>query len=122
MPIYNALIRTHHIVSRVKINKLKEVAKRFDCYALLRTGGVPGVMYVEAQNPHNVLRWTEAVRELRYKHYDLRAPVAVSELELSQVGPLGKLEQVYSLKEMVEKMEERELTDWWRKAMGFVAE
>lgn len=44
---WNALIRTHHITSRKKVAKLTQSAKTHEVYALLRSGGSPGIMYVE---------------------------------------------------------------------------
>lgn len=45
--LWNALIRTHHITSRKKVAKLTQSAKNHNVYALLRSGGSPGIMYVE---------------------------------------------------------------------------
>lgn len=44
---YHALIKTHHITSRKKVSTIKAAADKHECYALLRSGGIPGVMYVE---------------------------------------------------------------------------
>lgn len=47
MSSYIAFIRTHHITSRKKVAALKLAAERHGCFALLRSGGSPGMMYVE---------------------------------------------------------------------------
>jgi hypothetical protein len=47
--LYHALIRTHHITSRKKVAALKAAAKKYACAALLRSGGVPGIMYVRGE-------------------------------------------------------------------------
>lgn len=47
MSLFNALIRTHHITSKKKVAKLKQAAALYDVLALLRSGGPPGIMYVE---------------------------------------------------------------------------
>ena len=58
--VWNALIRTHHITSRKKVAKLKQAATANDVFVLLRSGGSPGIMYVEgSQKP--VEEWVAAV-------------------------------------------------------------
>ncbi len=47
MVLYRALIKTHHITSRKKVSFLKDAAQKHGCYALLRSGGVPGIMFVQ---------------------------------------------------------------------------
>lgn len=59
--IHNALIRTHHVTSRKKVAKLKQAASSHEVYALLRSGGAPGVMYVEGQE-ENVSQWVQSVQ------------------------------------------------------------
>lgn len=56
-----ALIRTHHITSRKKVAKLKQAANAHHVYVLLRSGGVPGIMYVEGSE-RGVDRWVEVVQ------------------------------------------------------------
>ena len=75
--MYAALIRTHHITSRKKVAKLKAAAKQIECAALLRSGGTPGMMYVESRKAVNVQKWVDTVHGLRYKDYQLVSPVAV---------------------------------------------
>ena len=58
--MFNALIRTHHITSRKKVATLKAAAKKLECYALLRSGVSPGMMYVEGSEDA-VRKWVEAV-------------------------------------------------------------
>ena len=59
--MFNALIRTHHITSRKKVAKLKQAANACSCYVLLRSGGSPGIMYVEGQED-GVKQWVSAVQ------------------------------------------------------------
>jgi hypothetical protein len=59
--LYNALIRTHHITSRKKVAKLKQSAAFHDVFVLLRSGGPPGVMYVEGQKD-GVAQWVSDVK------------------------------------------------------------
>jgi hypothetical protein len=60
-PIYNALIRTHHITSRKKVASLKKAAEKYACYALLRSGGSPGIMYCEGSEV-GVRDWVTTVQ------------------------------------------------------------
>ena len=59
--IWNALIRTHHITSRKKVAKLTQSAKNHNVYALLRSGGSPGIMYVEG-GQEGVTAWVGDVK------------------------------------------------------------
>lgn len=61
---WNALIRTHHITSRKKVARLKQAAADNDVLALLRSGGAPGIMYVEGMKA-DVEAWVAAV-QVRY--------------------------------------------------------
>jgi hypothetical protein len=63
--LHNALIRTHHITSRKKVAKLKQAATFHDVFVLLRSGGPPGVMYVEGKE-HGVNQWVSDVQVSRY--------------------------------------------------------
>ncbi|RHZ52919.1 uncharacterized protein CDV56_106914 [Aspergillus thermomutatus] len=69
--LYNALIRTHHITSRKKVSALKRAADTHNCFVLLRSGGCPGIMYVESQDMNSVESWVDVVRNLRYKDFQL---------------------------------------------------
>ena len=59
--MYHALIRTHHITSRKKVAKLKQAADALGVYVLLRSGGSPGVMYVEGKED-GVKEWVGVVQ------------------------------------------------------------
>lgn len=58
--MFNALIRTHHITSRKKVTKLKQAADATQVFALLRSGGCPGIMYVEGEEK-GVRHWVDMV-------------------------------------------------------------
>jgi len=58
---WNALIRTHHITSRKKVTKLKQAATSQDVFVLLRSGGAPGIMYVEG-SAGGVEGWVNVVQ------------------------------------------------------------
>ena len=58
--MHHALIRTHHITSRKKVSTLKAAAKKHGCAALLRSGGMPGIMYVRGDEV-SVKEWVKVV-------------------------------------------------------------
>jgi hypothetical protein len=124
-PIYNALIRTHHITSRKKVAKLKQAATNYNIYALLRYGGPPGVMY--CQGSESAVRdWVSAVQRLRYKDFQLVKKPAAKEFDTNTYEEkdvsYGKLEEVESVKEFGAKMQRFGVHGWWRKGMGYVGE
>jgi hypothetical protein len=59
--LFNALVRTHHITSRKKVALLKKAADTHNCYVLLRSGGCPGIMYCEGDEP-GVKQWIATVQ------------------------------------------------------------
>jgi hypothetical protein len=61
MTLFHALIRTHHITSRKKVAHLRKAASKYDCYALLRSGGCPGIMYCKGSE-EGVKEWVGTVQ------------------------------------------------------------
>jgi hypothetical protein len=59
--VWNALIRTHHITSRKKVAKLKQAAGDNGVFVLLRSGGAPGIIYVEGTQ-EGVEKWVTSVQ------------------------------------------------------------
>lgn len=123
---YNALIRTHHITSRKKVAALKRAADAHQCFVLLRSGGCPGIMYVEAPDKVQVESWVGEVRKLRYKDFQLvTRPGELEREDADQVnatmadkGDAG-LSEVESVKEFGGIMGKRGVWNWWRKGMGY---
>ncbi|KAF7118449.1 hypothetical protein CNMCM5793_007970 [Aspergillus hiratsukae] len=120
--LYNALIRTHHITSRKKVSALKRAADMHNCFVLLRSGGCPGIMYVESQDMNSVESWVDVVRNLRYKDFQLvsRPGVVVRDDQTGDSKPSGRsqssgipalpnagLSEVESVKEFGSIMEQR---------------
>jgi hypothetical protein len=123
-PLYNALIRTHHITSRKKVAKLKAAASNCHIYALLRYGGSPGIMYCQGSES-GVREWVANVQRLRYKDFQLVKKTAERELEAVESKDsvtYGKLEEAESVKEFGARMEALGVWGWWRKGMGFVSD
>jgi hypothetical protein len=122
MAFYHAFIRTHHITSRQKVALLKAAAKKHDVTALLRSGGVPGLMYVHGRSLDSVQCWVDVVHGLRYKDHHLVVPASkVPEGCLGNVGDdtVGIVEEVEAVRDMAAVMEKRGLLGWWKKAMRF---
>lgn len=140
--LYNALIRTHHITSRKKVAKLRTAADKHGVYALLRSGGCPGIMYIEGSSD-GVAKWvssvnvrtsrlwsmcrtyTDNLQRLRYKDYQLAVRPASLEPENGHLDgrstPVGLFE-VGSVKGFGAIMQQRGVWSWWRKGMGYVSE
>ncbi|KAJ5131695.1 hypothetical protein N7448_005853 [Penicillium atrosanguineum] len=120
--LYNALIRTHHITSRKKVAALKRAADIHECFVLLRSGGCPGIMYVEGRDQTRVESWVGEVRKLRYKDFQLvTRPGLLAHEATDQPAKEGDagLSEVESVKEFGSCMEKRGVWMWWRKGMGY---
>jgi hypothetical protein len=119
--IWNALIRTHHITSRKKVAKLRAAASNYNIYALLRSGGCPGIMYCEGTES-GVKDWVSTVQRLRYKDFQLAIKPGQKTSATESANDLGKLEEVDHVKEFGVRMEALGVRSWWRKGMGYVHE
>ncbi|KAM7204354.1 hypothetical protein V8F33_001656 [Rhypophila sp. PSN 637] len=125
MTLYHALIRTHHITSRKKVASLRKAAGKYGCFALLRSGGCPGIMYCKGSE-EGVKEWVSTVQRLRYKDFFPASKPAAVQLELSPKGtsspqvedPAGLVE-VETVGEFHAAMEKRGVSAWWRRAMEF---
>ena len=121
---FHALIRTHHITSRKKVAALKRAADAHQCLVFLRSGGCPGIMYVEGDKMQ-VESWVGVVRKLRYKDFQLvtRPGPLLPEGDEHRVQDLmdseSGLSEVESVKEFGELMAKRRVWNWWRKGMGY---
>lgn len=127
---FNALIRTHHITSRKKVGVLKRAAGTHQCLVLLRSGGCPGIMYVEGPEQVQVDAWVGVVRKLRYKDFQLVArsaplvPEPAGDSTWSKASQDfavsdGAVAEIDSVKEFGDYMTRRRVWHWWRKGMGY---
>ncbi|KAF2725119.1 hypothetical protein K431DRAFT_343119 [Polychaeton citri CBS 116435] len=120
--LWNALIRTHHITSRKKVSKLKQAANGNDVYVLLRSGGCPGIMYVEGRQD-GVEEWVATVQKLRYKDYQLASRPALAVTETGAgvgcASDRGGLHETETVKDFGNEMQQRGVYEWWRNAMGY---
>ncbi|KAL2119277.1 hypothetical protein VTJ04DRAFT_6237 [Mycothermus thermophilus] len=118
MTLFHALIRTHHITSRKKVAHLRKAASKLGCFALLRSGGCPGIMYCKGSEDA-VKNWVETVQRLRYKDFQLASKPAPIDAEVAQPEARTGLFEVTSTAEFADAMEQRGISGWWKQAMGF---
>ncbi|KKA30778.1 hypothetical protein TD95_004407 [Thielaviopsis punctulata] len=80
--LFNAFVRTHHITSRKKVNRIRHAAEANDVsFVLLRSGGAPGLMYVESETQQSVTAWVDFVHGLRYKDFRCVRKPAEAQIE-----------------------------------------
>lgn len=125
MPLHRALIKTHHMTSRKKIQTIAKAAKSLHCSVVIKTGRPPGVMLVEATNDSEteakkaVEAWVGVVRRLRYKDYQLLKMEGI----VTGGGRLGVeagcVREFDEMKELGKFFEECGVRVWWREHMGF---
>ncbi|KXX76534.1 hypothetical protein MMYC01_205993 [Madurella mycetomatis] len=118
MAVFHALIRTHHITSRKKVAHLRRAANKYQCYALLRSGGCPGIMYCKGSE-HAVREWVATVQRLRYKDFHLASRPALIESESPPSEEQPGLFEVEAVQDFAAAMEKRGISAWWRRAMDF---
>ncbi|KAK7983396.1 glycoside hydrolase family 31 protein [Apiospora arundinis] len=126
--LYTALIRTHHITSRKKLQRVKKSALQHELpYVLVRSGGAPGIMYAEAPKESMLAAWVAGVHDLRYKDFQCVRKPALQRIPLG-TGSDGKgvpspsFKELETTAEFGRVMEEKGLGDWWRIGMGYQTE
>lgn len=121
MRLFTTLIRTHHVTSRKKLQRVKKAALHRDIpYVLVRYGGSPGIMYAESPDEDSLSNWVSAVHELRYKDFQCAHKVASYEVRSAgatdRTAPFNEVETVA---EFGEVMESKGLARWWKIGMGY---
>ncbi|KAI0508302.1 hypothetical protein F5B22DRAFT_650156 [Xylaria bambusicola] len=117
--LFTALIRTHHITSRKKLQRVKKAASQHQLpFVLIRSGGSPGIMYAEGAET-SVNAWVSFVRSLRYKDFQCPRKPAENSVLVPAHTTLGSFEEVTSITEFGHRMEQRGLGSWWKLAMGY---
>lgn len=112
--VFATLIRTHHITSRKKLQRVKKAAAHFDVpFVLVRYGGSPGLMYGESTDAASLTSWVSAVKDLRYKDFQ-----CVCKPEPKEVGdaPLlsGPFHEMETVLEFGRIMDQKSLGDWFK--------
>jgi hypothetical protein len=146
--LYTTLIRTHHVKSLKKLEKVTRAAEH-NCvrFVLVRYGGPPGLMYAENAELPQLQAWLGEVRRLRYKEFQvIQKPVlryvtvpgelpavrgqtvgsdsskpAVQALVTKDMGksPGERSKVVQRIDEFQSEMASRGLLQWFNSAMGY---
>ncbi|KAI5467235.1 hypothetical protein BGZ63DRAFT_370695 [Mariannaea sp. PMI_226] len=127
--LFNCLIRTHHITSRKKVDRVRRAASQLQVdWVLIRYGGSPGIMFGEARSEAALVDWVAAVQALRYKDFRCvirpgPAPLAADEPREGGSDSLHRrttgFDETESVADFAKQMEMRGLSDWWKKGMGY---
>jgi hypothetical protein len=119
--LFTALIRTHHITSRKKLQRVKKAAaQRLIPFVLVRYGGSPGIMYAESRDEGSLSEWVGAVHDLRYKDFQcVQKPAAHTVTVPDGKGTCPPFNEVESVAEFGEEMGRRGLGTWWKAGMGY---
>ncbi|KAI1449340.1 hypothetical protein F5Y02DRAFT_413851 [Annulohypoxylon stygium] len=120
--VFISLIRTHHITSRKKLARIKKAAALYDLQVLVRSGGSPGIMYAEGPEEAAVSNWVSGVQALRYKDFQCVQKPAASSICVDGSTNEAGFEEVASVAEFGERMEQRGLGSWWKFGMGYLSE
>ncbi|KAI1159381.1 hypothetical protein F5B18DRAFT_592652 [Nemania serpens] len=117
--LFTALIRTHHITSRKKLQRVRKAASQHELpFVLIKSGGPPGIMYAEGTEV-DVAAWVSFVRGLRYKDFQCPRKPAANEVLVPSQPTQGNFEEVTSVAEFGHFMEQKGLASWWKSAMGY---
>ncbi|KAM5352635.1 hypothetical protein ACJ41O_005357 [Fusarium nematophilum] len=122
--LFNCLIRTHHITSRKKLQRVCRAAQQLNVDSLyVRSGGSPGIMFAEGRDEAGLTAWVAAVQALRYKDFRCVARPAPAEgakddKKEGDTGVMG-FRETESVAEFARGMEAKGLGRWWRKGMGY---
>lgn len=113
--LFVTLIRTHHVTSRRKLQRVRKAAAHFGVpFVLVRYGGSPGLMYAESDEASCLGSWVSAVKDLRYKDFQ-----CVYKPEARQVGdaakvPSGAFNETESVSSFGQVMDRKGLGEWFR--------
>ncbi|CAH0020519.1 unnamed protein product [Clonostachys rhizophaga] len=139
--IFNCLIRTHHITSRKKLQRVRRAASQLNVdWLLVRSGGCPGIMFAESRDAAGLEEWLATVHALRYKDFRCVAKPAPScGIIVTDEGAKKKRQgagrpsddtvtgnllatgfyETESVAEFGKELGKRGLASWWKKAMGY---
>ncbi|CAN8101237.1 unnamed protein product [Discula destructiva] len=112
--VFATLLRTHHVTSRKKLQRVKKAAAHFDVpFVLVRYGGSPGLFYGESPDAASLTSWVSAVKDLRYKDFQCvwkPEPKEVKETSLHK----GAFHETETVPEFGQVMADKGLTEWFR--------
>lgn len=117
--LFVTLIRTHHVTSRKKLQRVKKAAAHFDIpFVLVRYGGSPGLMYAESSDGSCLGSWVSAVKDLRYK--DFQCVYKPEMRQLNEDGPAptpvpaGAFNETESVSAFGQVMDHKGLGEWFK--------
>lgn len=115
--LFATLIRTHHVTSRKKLQRVKKAAAHFDIpFVFVRYGGSPGLMYGECPNESSLNSWVSAVKDLRYKDFVCvckpeQKDITLNDASTATAPPFNETE---SVSEFGQIMQQRGLGEWFK--------
>ncbi|KAH8761112.1 hypothetical protein F5883DRAFT_425054 [Diaporthe sp. PMI_573] len=119
--LFVTLIRTHHVTSRKKLQRVKKAAAHFDIpFVLVRYGGSPGLMYAESHGGANLGSWVSAVKDLRYKDFqcvykpEMRSLMNGDGPAPTTLVPAGSFNETESVASFGQVMERKGLGEWFK--------
>lgn len=120
--LFVTLIRTHHVTSRKKLQRVRKAAARFGVpFVLVRYGGSPGLMYAEGGDGPALGAWVGAVKDLRYKDFQCVWKPEARELRdgdgpaaMTPPMPAGGFNETESVASFGQVMERKGLGEWFR--------
>ncbi|EMR72630.1 hypothetical protein UCREL1_311 [Eutypa lata UCREL1] len=120
--LFVTLIRTHHITSRKKLQRVKKAAEQCAVpYVLVRSGGSPGIMYAESPDEGRITEWVGTVQSLRYKDFQCARKPSRSRVEVDEQSKHPVFNEVESVAAFGEAMDRKGLSEWWKVGMGYDA-
>ncbi|KAL1729978.1 hypothetical protein EV714DRAFT_250836 [Schizophyllum commune] len=112
-----SIARMHHIRSMTKFRRLKQHARNSEVRGLVKAGK-PGVLVFRGTR-FTVSTFLENARALRYldfHHVDTQ-PLLPPSAGFAEKMDYG-LEEVPDMKELIRRLDEHGLKDWFRREMG----
>ena len=120
--LFVTLIRTHHITSRKKLQRVKKAAEQCAVpFVLVRSGGSPGLMYAEGPDEVGVADWVSAVQGLRYKDFQCPRKPSCHPVKIEEERRDSGFKEVTSINEFGATMNRKGLSTWWKIGMGYEA-
>ncbi|KAJ4397468.1 hypothetical protein N0V93_001697 [Gnomoniopsis smithogilvyi] len=112
--VFATLIRTHHVTSRKKLQRVKKAAAHFDIpFVLVRYGGSPGLMYGESSDAASLISWVSAVKDLRYK--DFQCVWKPEPRDINETSTLtGAFHETDTVSDFGQLMDRKGLGDWFK--------
>lgn len=116
--LFVTLVRTHHVTSRKKLQRVKKAAAHFDIpFVLVRYGGCPGLMYGESPDASSLGSWVSAVKDLRYKDFQCVCKPESKRLEevpATPPLPSGAFNETDSVSDFGQIMDRKGLGEWFK--------